>query len=194
MRSLLTLSLSLGAAAQWSANPLQNLAVADGSGDQAVPKIGATRDGGCYLAWFDHRGASHAVYLQRLDAAGVEQWPHGGLLVSGHPQNDGAQVRVLETSLGPIQHEVRAMRVRGDGSLAGPVRDASLVVSEKLRLQAAASPSGVAMLCWSDRRAGAGDVYAQNVNPDGSLAILDPTPSAIAPIGLGNAARLDVGF
>lgn len=459
MHFLLSLLLLSSVAAQWSTNPLQNLAIGDRSGDQAVAKIAATSDGGCYLAWFDNSGSGYAVYLQRLDPAGVEQWAHNGLLISSHPQNSslvdwdlivddedhavlaftdvrngpdldvyayriapdgtfvwgndgvalsnntdseanprlcqasngnivcvwpnttartlqvqrlnatgsllyagngltilgdgtdtpafarvvagdnasfivawvralafagtkhihtqkfdgagaplwgaqrfvlfdaaslpiaheprllpdgqggavyawhyavgnafsarvqrmqsngseafahngvdvathamgkfdpavlwngdaqeitvfwnernagqsqwgisgqrfdatgnrlwgaagavllpvnpvnklspvatpfgtGAQVFVLETSLGPIQHKVLGMRVLGSGALAGPVVEASRVVSEKLRLQATASASGVAMLCWSDRRLDGGDVYAQNVNPDGTL-------------------------
>lgn len=459
LRLALLASLAACLAGQWSSNPIQNLAVGDRAGAQAVPKIAVTSDGGCYIAWFDNSGAGYAVYLQRLDAAGVEQWPHNGVLVSGHAQNsslvdwdlivdrddaavlaftdvrsgpdldvyayridpsgafawggngialsantddeanprlgqasdgdfvcvwpnttsrslrvqrldaagsvrypqdglvipgdatdtpafaqivagdqgsfivswvralafsgtrhlhtqkfdaagqplwgaqrlvvfdaailpiaheprlladgqggaiygwhfaagsvfsvrvqrilangveafahngidvathaaskfdpallwlphaqdilvfwnerntgqsqwgisgqridaaggrrfgaagavllpvdtvnklapvatrfgDGALVCVLETSLGPIQHKVRAVRMRGDGTLAGPVVDASVAVSEKLRLQATASASGVAMLCWSDRRADSGDVFAQNVNPNGTL-------------------------
>lgn len=73
--------------AQWSANPAQNLPIGDGVGEQALPKIAATSDGGCYVGWFDHRGTGYAVHLQRLDPAGVEQWPHGGVLVSGNPQS-----------------------------------------------------------------------------------------------------------
>ncbi|HLQ37068.1 MAG TPA: hypothetical protein VK348_04665 [Planctomycetota bacterium] len=73
--------------AQWSNNPAQNLAVGDRTGEQVLPKIAATSDGGCYLGWFDHAGSNYDVYLQRLDAAGQEQWPHGGILVSGNPQS-----------------------------------------------------------------------------------------------------------
>jgi hypothetical protein len=74
-------------AAQWPGNPVNTLAVADGSGEQALPKIAATSDGGCYVGWFDNRNGSYAVCLQRLDGHGVEQWAHNGLLVSNHPQN-----------------------------------------------------------------------------------------------------------
>ena len=72
--------------AQWSANAASNKAVADRTGDQAVPKLAATPDGGGYVAWFDHAGANYDVYLQRLDANGYEAWPHNGLLVSANAQ------------------------------------------------------------------------------------------------------------
>jgi hypothetical protein len=73
--------------AQWSTDPLANLAVGDRAGEQAVPKIAAMRDGGCYLSWFGNSGGGYTVYLQRLDAGGVEQRLHHELLVSAHAQN-----------------------------------------------------------------------------------------------------------
>jgi hypothetical protein len=75
------------ATAQWPTNPATNLAIGDAAGEQTLAKIGPTADGGCYLGWFDNRGGSYAVYLQRLDPAGNEMWPHGGILVSSNPQS-----------------------------------------------------------------------------------------------------------
>jgi len=73
--------------AQWSASPAANLAVADSTAAQAQPKIAPTDDGGCYVSWFDSdpNGSpafGYDVRLQRLDAAGREQWAHGGVLVA----------------------------------------------------------------------------------------------------------------
>jgi hypothetical protein len=73
--------------AQWSGNPAQNLAVADGIGEQVLPKLGLTRDGGCYLGWFDNRTGGYQVRLQRLDRFGNEAWAHNGIVVSANPQS-----------------------------------------------------------------------------------------------------------
>jgi hypothetical protein len=73
--------------AQWSGNPAVNLAVCTHTGDQAVPKIAATGDGRTWIGWFDNTSGSYAVYVQLLDADGVEQFPHNGLLVSANPQS-----------------------------------------------------------------------------------------------------------
>ncbi len=86
-RAALLCSLPLAALAQWSSNPAANLAIANFPGDQAVPKIAASGDGSTWLGWFDQRGGSYAVYVQRLDAQGVETFAHGGLLVSNQPQS-----------------------------------------------------------------------------------------------------------
>ncbi len=75
------------ALAQWSTNPAVNLAVCDTTGEQALAKIGSTSDGGTYIAWFDNRSGSYAVYLQRLDPLGYKMWAPNGLLVSNNSQS-----------------------------------------------------------------------------------------------------------
>ena len=72
---------------QWSSDSSVNLKVSDQSGDQALPKISVTSDGGSYIAWFDNRGGSYAVYLQRLNSQGVKQFAADGLLVSSNAQS-----------------------------------------------------------------------------------------------------------
>lgn len=78
--------LSSAACAQWTTNLNVNTAIADLANDQAVPKLSARADGGCYVGWFDHRGSNYDVYLQRLDQNGYEVWQHNGILVSGNTQ------------------------------------------------------------------------------------------------------------
>jgi hypothetical protein len=73
--------------AQWSSNPAVNLTVCDTTGEQTLPKLAITSDGGCYIGWFDSRGGSYAVYLQKLNAQGVKQFPANGLLISNNPQS-----------------------------------------------------------------------------------------------------------
>jgi hypothetical protein len=73
--------------AQWSSNPAVNLTICDTTGEQVQPKLGITSDGGCYIGWFDNRGGSYAVYLQKLNAQGVKQFPANGLLISNNPQS-----------------------------------------------------------------------------------------------------------
>jgi len=68
--------------AAWSTDPAVNLSIADRTSDQAQPKIAPTADGGCYISWFDNAAGGYDVYLQRLDAAGDEQWAHNGVLVA----------------------------------------------------------------------------------------------------------------
>ncbi|MBS1516969.1 MAG: T9SS type A sorting domain-containing protein [Bacteroidetes bacterium] len=72
---------------QWSSDSTVNLNISDLNGDQALPKMSLTSDGGCYISWFDNRNGSYAVYLQKLNQAGVKQFQTDGLLVSANPQS-----------------------------------------------------------------------------------------------------------
>ena len=67
--------------AQWSSDPAANLVLSDRTGPQVQAKIVSTADGGAYVSWFDNGDGGYDVYLQRLNAAGVEQWAHNGILV-----------------------------------------------------------------------------------------------------------------
>ncbi|MBU1637946.1 hypothetical protein KKC97_09800, partial [bacterium] len=61
--------------------------ICDHTGEQTLPKIHATSDGGCYIVWYDHSSGNYDVYLQRLNGDGVPQWTVPcGLLISNHPQ------------------------------------------------------------------------------------------------------------
>lgn len=76
--------------AQWPTTPT-NAPVGDAANDQSVSKVAVTSDGGCYIGWFDNRSGGYAVYVQHLDSAGNELWPHGGMLISGNPQSSSLQ-------------------------------------------------------------------------------------------------------
>ena len=83
---LIIVSMPILVQAQWSSDPMQNLAVSAIGGEQVTPKMKATSDGGCFICWFDNRNGSYAMYVQRLDADGNSLFAQDGLLVSDHPQ------------------------------------------------------------------------------------------------------------
>lgn len=90
MRGILAVAAALfGAAlpaapgvAQWSSDPMSNLAIADRPGEQVQPKVRVGPDGGIYISWFDNAAGGYDVSMQRLSAAGVAQWPHNGVLLA----------------------------------------------------------------------------------------------------------------
>lgn len=83
---LLAALLASQAAWAWPDDPLLNLAICTHAGEQTVPKIAATSDGGCYVGWHDNMSGNYDIYLQRLSGDGVPQWAENGLLISNHPQ------------------------------------------------------------------------------------------------------------
>ncbi|NOS84763.1 MAG: T9SS type A sorting domain-containing protein [Ignavibacteria bacterium] len=88
IKTLLLLSfVSINVLSQWNSNVAVNTLVSDPSGEQSVQKLALCPDGSTYYSWFDNRGASYAVYLQKLDVNGVPQFAANGILVSSNPQN-----------------------------------------------------------------------------------------------------------
>ena len=88
IKTLLLLSIiSINVLSQWNSNTAVNTLVSDPTGEQSVQKQALCPDGSTYYSWFDSRGGSYAVYLQKLDVNGVPQFAANGILVSGNPQN-----------------------------------------------------------------------------------------------------------
>ena len=83
------LANTLPAAAQWSTNPVQNLAVRDQPGTgEVTPRIAPAPGGGTWVAWFETAPAiNYQMRLQLLDASGRPQLGTAGLLVSANPQS-----------------------------------------------------------------------------------------------------------
>ncbi|MCK4340901.1 MAG: hypothetical protein KAY37_04170 [Phycisphaerae bacterium] len=138
-----------------------------------------------FLFWVEENAAQSqdGVYGQKLAIDGTRQWTDMGkvLVPVGLDQRyfvrnlqygDGALVFFLESpSFG--NDVVYGTRVDGNGDFPWPgdLILACSLPSEKGRLDAALSTAGYAILAWHDGRSDDGDVYAQNVNPDGTLGL-----------------------
>lgn len=68
--------------AQWSSDTTTNLSIGDGPGEQAMPKIAPTSDGGCYVSWYSTFPSGYDVRMQRLNSRGEAQWTHNGILIA----------------------------------------------------------------------------------------------------------------
>ena len=85
---IMCLTVVQAAWGQWSSDPSTNLALADKvNNDQVQPKVRPLPNNQWYVSWFDADPNSpppvgYDVYLQRLDATGVEQFPHDGTMVA----------------------------------------------------------------------------------------------------------------
>ena len=160
---------------QWSGDPSANLLIADRTGPQVQSKIVATSDGGFYVSWFDNSAGGYDVYLQRLDAAGLEQWPHNGVLVADRSYDwnqeyglavDAAGFALLAFGDGPQPgDEIRVARVDPDGNLVwGP--DGVLVNSgaDALSPRVAGTSDGNIAVAWTQ-----GDsLVIQKLDPSGT--------------------------
>jgi hypothetical protein len=80
--ALVASAFAIPVQAQWPIDPAQNLLIANKINEQTQSKIKPLAGGGSYISWFDNAAGGYDVYLQRLDADGVAQWPANGVLIA----------------------------------------------------------------------------------------------------------------
>ena len=138
--------------------------------------------GTIFLFWREQNSLQSlsGVYGQAFDAGGVRQWGDEGVEVvpvdgqrtqvrAMAPGNGAGVLTFFADELAIGHKEVRGALLDAAGRSAwGGIVDVSTAVSDKSRLAGALTTSGMTVLAWADTR-GDGDLYAQNVNPDGSL-------------------------
>jgi len=133
--TLLTMACTSSASAQWSSDPMVNLALADNSNgsDQVQPKLLPLKQNGWYVSWFDSNPATshpqgYDVFYQRLTSGGVEKFPHGGIMVAdltnsstedyglGIDTAGNALIAFLDTREGVANQQVTAAKMSPSGN------------------------------------------------------------------------------
>ena len=179
---LLCLSVVPSAWGQWSPDPLKNLALADKlNNDQVQPKIKPLSNGGWYVSWFDADPNTpppigYDVYLQRLDATGVEQFPHNGMIVAdlGNSSTEdygldvdtagNALLAFLDTREGPNQ-QVTAAEISNTGQPLWGSKGVQLTHGPRGHFspRIAGTTDGAVVVAWTDNN----NVIVQKLDKNG---------------------------
>jgi len=132
----------------------------------------------------------HGLYGQKLSSTGVHLWTAGGEVlleiqsnqsksfVRTAIQGDGAEVFWFQAA-NPVDDLIKGTRVDADGVQVwngGMPIDVSTAPGNKGRLGLSGDAAGTAYLVWTDGRMGDSGIYAQSVNPDGSLGMEQASP------------------
>jgi hypothetical protein len=140
--------------------------------------IGFTQANSAQSAW--------GLYAQRIDSDGTRAWGNQALaliplssLQCAYPRAlwiNGAFELFCVPSTAFTGSPIQGYRLDSQGTQLWddvPLIVSSFISEKTNTLTAAATPSGMAILAWGDGRGGSYeyDVYAQNVNPDGSLGL-----------------------
>jgi hypothetical protein len=163
---------------QWTAD---GVAICTAAGNQALATILSTADGGAILTWSDGRSGAHAVYAQRVDAAGVVQWTPDGvaLCTKTHLQTfpqiaaDGASGAIIawqDDRVGP-DVDIYAQRVDAAGTPQWTADGVALCTAVGYQQNPAIAEDGAggAIVTWQDGRAGSDyDIFAQRVSAAGA--------------------------
>jgi hypothetical protein len=179
-------------APQWAAD---GVALCGATNNQFFPSLASDGAGGAIATWQDNRGAtSYDIYVQRVNASGTPQWTGNGVAlctVDGYQSNpqivsDGAAGAIVtwEDARSGATH-IFAARVNAAGVAPWPAGGVALCTAANSEFSPMIAPDGAggAIVAWDDFRADTSrDIYAQNVNADGSLGggVVSVQPPAIA--------------
>lgn len=167
--------------AQWAAN---GIAISAATGTQDSPVMIPDGSGGAVIAWTDSRGADQDVFAQRVTSAGAVVWAANGVSVISAAANqraprlctDGAGGAIVvweDTQLiGDVNVYAQRLGAAAGAQLWLPGTGVAvcLAPTNQLAPAIAADPVGGAVVAWSDDRNGTGtDVYAQHLQPGGTV-------------------------
>jgi hypothetical protein len=182
---------------QWTAD---GVALCTAANDQLNPTIVSDGAGGAIVTWQDYRsGTNYDIYAQRVNKAGVVQWPADGVALCAAANTQDLPAIVSDGAGGAIvtwedyrngtNWDIYAQRVNAAGvpqcgadgvkvSTAAGNQDAPTIAAEG---------AGGAIVTWQDARSGTyDDIYAQNFNGDCTLGGTTVSVPAV-PIAAGFA-------
>jgi hypothetical protein len=198
---------------EWTANGVQVSLAANEL--QMSPTAAFTRESGHLFLFYQISNVDQSVWGiggQMLSPEGNRQWTDNGVafVPLGQPQQLSICAVPLSTDAVVVYQEyitgggmnslVKGFRADSSGELVWPNSPRTLcsVASEKSRMAATVNNVGQSIAVWPDHRFDAGDIYLQNVNPDGSLGPLGGQPpepfSLIEPQDGDTAAAYEVPF
>lgn len=158
-----------------------------GSGIQLNPltfsgwggRVDSDASGNGYFSWVDDRSGNSDVYVQKFDNLGTELWTPGGVNVEAtlgtaydiqikHDFSGGTYVSWADNRSGNT--DIYAQRVDNTGSVLWTSN--GVVISAAPNTQhehSSVANSNGYYLAWQDSRINLFDIYAQFVNPSGSI-------------------------
>jgi len=157
----------------------------EGSRQKYDPQI-AIVTGGDVVVAFNKRNSTQsqwATCVQRIDTAGTRLWTNDGIELiplNGIPKqfercvpngNDAIVLTCEQTNYPAQGVRVLGFRVDAAGASvwAGSPIVVSSILSTKDKIPVVTDATGVVRAVWDDGRNDSGDIYAQNVNADGTL-------------------------
>jgi hypothetical protein len=179
--------------------PHDGVAVSSAARDRSAPDVAYDQvSGSTYVLWSELLPGPtprFGIYGQRLDAAGARQWGTDGVAVASLSTAEVGSARLILDGTDALASWIRASSVSNQTVLASRLDSSGAVVWSPAQLGVATSASGksrlvveqgltTTVLAWSDSRSGNDDIYAQNINGDGTLGAPAVGPGDSAGLGI----------
>ncbi|WP_145062852.1 hypothetical protein [Engelhardtia mirabilis] len=154
------------AQAQWSKAASTNAVLSGGSGEEVQVKLAPASDGTTFVSFYDSDPAGspafgYDVVLQRLDPAGSELWPHGGITVADRGYSSTQDYGLDAGPNGDawlafrddrfVGDQITAARVAADGTLVWGVNGVQLTSTTEFVAspRIAATDDGGCVVGWT---------------------------------------------
>ncbi|RPI14202.1 MAG: T9SS C-terminal target domain-containing protein [Ignavibacteriae bacterium] len=162
---------------QWQGNPV-SVAV----NNQTNPMMTTDGSGGTIVTWQDKHNGKYEIYAQRMNLNGNAVWATNGIAICTLDSNynpiivsdgSGGAIIAWQSYRGSNTADIYAQRVNSSGAIQWTTNGVpvSVVVFEQDTIAMISDGLGGAILTWQDYRSNNGfaDIYAQRVNPSGSM-------------------------
>ena len=164
---------------QWTTN---GVAICTASDFQEFPALTSDGSGGAIISWIDYRsGSSYKIYAQRINTSGAVQWTTDGAPICLAANDKVKQSIASDGSGGAIiswqdyrsgGSDIYAQRINASGAAQWTTDGVAISTESNSQSSPTIVPvgSGGAIITWYDNRAsGYLDIYAQNVDANGTL-------------------------
>ncbi|MBS1493570.1 MAG: T9SS type A sorting domain-containing protein [Bacteroidetes bacterium] len=144
-----------------------------------------TTTGETFLFWKEANSGQTQFSLvgQRFNAAGDRQWTDAGLTIipmgpgsfstlTTQAVDTNAVLYINDAVFGGTDNTIKVAKFNRNGTIAwngGVLKTISPTTGAKSRIDARITVNKMSIVVWSDSRNGAPDIYAQNVNNNGTL-------------------------
>jgi len=150
-------------------------------GGQNYPNIVSDNSGGALIAWHDWRNGDGDVYAQHINDQGQPLWQEHGIPVCKRPghqwypaiASDGENgfVLVWMDERNGKDWDLYSQRVSADGRIMWNKDGVPVCIAkgDQYDYSIIGDISGNTFITWRDQRSGEWDIYAQKIDPSGSV-------------------------
>ena len=172
--------------------PTDGVPICTAENAQGDPQLVSDGAGGAIITWYDCRCSGFDIYAQRVDSSGTVLWPTDGVPICAAEGSQGSVQLVSDGAGGAIitwddcrsgdNSDIYAQRVDASSVVLWATDGVPICAAEGGQgfPQLVSDGASGAIIAWGDGRSGYSDIYAQNVQEDGSLGGISGDGSALA--------------
>jgi hypothetical protein len=171
---------------QWSS---LGLPISTNLNDKDLHRVISDGNGGAIIAWEEEISVNYRVLTQKISSLGVRMWGNEGVFVNNIPSGRQHQVRIVphgnEIVITWIDNrnnyfDLYAQKFNSDGIKLWDTTGIRLCTHSADTnfyegIESIATSNGDVIITWDFNRVGSLDIYAQKINPDGTLTTINQT-------------------